>query len=316
MCPPLSQRDAIPIRLRFAGYGPPTTSHSRAAARFKELLEGATSGRIAVDVFWNVLDFGYSGEALVQMVDAGLLAGMYFSSSYFADTCPKLAVLDLPFLFETREQAFRVLDGPLGAEMAADLESRSSLDVVGFWENGFRHLSNRVRPIQTPDDVRGLRIRIQPSPLYAEAFRLIGAEPVMTDISELIPALEQGRVDGQENPLDNTWTYGAYRYTPYVSLTAQFFGVRLMCLNRPWLQALPEDLHQAVRQAAAEATLYQRQLAASRDAELADLLRANGVRIDPLPAETMAALRRASEPLYQQLAGQVGNDFLQRVRGT
>ncbi|MCC7104270.1 MAG: TRAP transporter substrate-binding protein [Chloroflexi bacterium] len=309
----MSTTDGHPIRLRFAGYSPPTTTHSQAAARFKELLERRTRGAIEVDLFWNVLDFGYTGGTMVQMVDSGFLNGMYMSTSYFAGECPKLAALDLPFLFDTRERAFAALDGEIGLEMAADLGAHTGLAVVGYWENGFRHLSNRLRPIRQPEDIRGLRVRIQPSPLYAEAFRAIGAEPVATDILDLIPALAEGRVDGQENPLDNTWTYGAYRYTPYVTLTAQFFGVRVMCLNRRWLESLPDSLQAAVRETALEASRYQRQLAAQRDAAVSELLTSSGVQIDPLPADTLAAFRAASEPVYAGMRERVGEAFVEAL---
>ncbi|MCC7105925.1 MAG: TRAP transporter substrate-binding protein DctP [Chloroflexi bacterium] len=238
---------------------------------------------------------------------------MYYSTTSLFDVAPKLGLLDLPFLFESRDHVFRMLDGPIGAELSAELEDRIPLTVLGYWENGFRHLSNRIRPIQTPADMHGLRIRIQPNPIYAEAFRALGAKPAATDIAELIPALEEGRIDGQENPLDNTWTYGAYRFTPYITLTAQFFGVRVMCVRRGWFETLSARDREVVRAAAREAVAYQRQLAVERDAEMTERLTAHGVQIEALPAETRAAFRRASEPVYERLRDRIGPVLIERA---
>jgi tripartite ATP-independent transporter DctP family solute receptor len=299
--------------LLFAGYSPPSSTHSRAAARFGELVQQATDGRIRVHLVWNILDFGYPAEGLIDLVTGGLLDGMYYSTTSLFDIAPKFGLLDLPFLLESRDHVFRMLDGPIGAELSAELEARTPLAVLGYWENGFRHLSNRLRPIRTPADMHSLRIRIQPNPIYAEAFRALGAEPVATDIAELIPALEAGRIDGQENPLDNTWTYGAYRFTPYITLTAQFFGVRVMCVRRGWLESLSAEDREAVYIAARQAIAYQRQLAVERDAEMTALLTAHGVQIEAIPDETRAAFRRASEPVYDRLREQIGSDLIERV---
>jgi tripartite ATP-independent transporter DctP family solute receptor len=298
------------LRLRLAGYSPPGSIYSRAALRFKELVEERADGRIAVDIFWNVLDFGYTAEQLIQMVVSGLLSGCYMSTSYLAERAPRLAVLDLPFLITSRAKAFSLLDGPLGAEMASELETATGLKHLSYWENGFRHLSNARRPVWSPDDLAGLRIRVQPNDLHRRAFSLLGAEPVLTDVADLVGALKDGRVDGQENPLDNIWTYGVYRYTRYVTLSRHLFGVRGLYLNQAWYEGLEQELRDVVTVAALRATAEQRALAANRDAELRSKLEQHGVEFIELRPEQVQAFRQLVEPLHAEAAETLGADFL------
>lgn len=149
-----------PIRIRFAGYSPPQSTHSRAAAHFRDAVHQRLGDAAQVDLFWNVLDFGYRADDLLAMVESGLLSGCYFSSSYLAGRVPELAILDLPFLFETAAHAHAALDGELGDRLTAATEAATGFRVLGYWDNGFRHLTNRLRPIRSPDDCKGLRIRL------------------------------------------------------------------------------------------------------------------------------------------------------------
>lgn len=285
---------ASPRHLRFGGYSPPDSLFSQAAKRFGELVEQGSAGRIAVDLFWNVLDFGYSAQQLIQMVDCGLLGGCYVSTSYLTHLSPRLAVFDRLFEITSREQAFALLDGPEGQLMAADLEASSNLKHLGYWENGFRHLTNARHPVHSPADLRGLKIRLQPNELHQRAFRLLGAEPVLTDVADLVAALRDGRVDGQENPLDNTWTYGVYRYTKYVTLTAHLYGARGLYANQGWYADLAPDLQQAVLAAARQATAEQRARSAQRDGEMRARLEQAGLQFVELTPEERDGWRSAS----------------------
>jgi tripartite ATP-independent transporter DctP family solute receptor len=289
-------------RLRFAGYSPPDSVYSAAARCFKELVEAGSGGRIEVDLFWNVLDFGYSAEQLIQMVESGLLTGCYMSTSYLTGLAPRLGIFELPFLIATRAQALRLLDGPLGAAMAGELEAASGLKHLGYWENGFRHFSNARRPVRSPADLVGLRIRLQPNALHQRAFRLLGAEPVLTDVADLVDALRAGRADGQENPLDNIWTYGVYRYTKYLTLTAHLYGVRGMYLNRAWFERLDSKLRAVVAEAGRQATAEQRALAATRDAAMRAKLEQHGVEVVDLSPDELDAFRQRVRPLYAEAA--------------
>ena len=300
-------------RLRFAGYAPADSVYSQAACHFKQLVEQGSGGRVAVDLFWNVLDFGYSAGQLVQMVDAGLLGGMYMSTSYLAATAPALGLFDLPFLVDRREQAYRLMDGAIGARIARQVEARTNLKHLGYWENGFRHVSNRVRPVRTPDDLAGLRIRLQPNALHERVFRLLGAVPVRTDVSELIPAFERGDLDGQENPLDNIWLYGVYRFTPYLTLTAHLYGVRGMYLNRDWFERLPAADRALVQEAGLIVSQAQRTLAQQRDSQMRQKLAEAGLEIVDLSEGERVVFRERARPVYAETAEALGQDLLDQA---
>ena len=225
------------LRIRFGGYAPADSVHTQAARAFKEAVERESGGAVVVDVFHNVLDFGYSFGDLVEMVRAGLLTCAYASTAYLAEAAPALGAFDLPFLFEDRATAHAAMDGALGDLLASEAKARLGLAALGYWENGFRHVTSRRGPLTSLADLAGLRIRIQPSPIHRRAFELLGAVPVPTDLRDLLPAIAEGRVDAHENPLENIHAYGVHRHHPFVSLTAHVYGVRGLYVNAAALRS-------------------------------------------------------------------------------
>src|SRR5262249_46352675 len=154
------------------------------------------------------------------------------SSSYLAGRVPSLRLLDLPFLVSDRARAYEALDGPLGDRLAADIAGVTGYRVLGFWDNGFRHFSNRLRPIRHPRACRGLRIRTLDNELHQQVFRQLGFEPVTIDVKDLPAAVASGQIDAQENPLTNTLNFALHRTHRHISLTSHFFGVALLLVNR------------------------------------------------------------------------------------
>ena len=152
------------IRIRFGGYAPPESVHTQAARFFKDSVEREAGGAVVVDVFHNVLEFGYAFGDLLQMVRAGLLACGYASTAYLAEAVPALGAFDLPFLFADRAAAHMTMDGPLGELLAAEAEEGLGLTCLGYWENGFRHVTSRTAPVTSLDDLQGLRTASSPAP--------------------------------------------------------------------------------------------------------------------------------------------------------
>ena len=167
----------------------------------------------AVDVkyVWNVMDFGYRGEEVLWMAEQGILTIAYQSTSYSTDRVPELEFADLPFLFDGLAQARAAMDGKLGSYLSQKIEERTNYRVLGYFENGYRHVSNRLRPVRTPADLAGMRIRLQPSRIHCRTFELLGAVPVPCDLKPGLEAIRSGAVDAQENPLANTVDYGAHK---------------------------------------------------------------------------------------------------------
>jgi C4-dicarboxylate-binding protein DctP len=280
--------------------------HTQACRFLKEAVEGEANGAVAVDVFHNVLDFGYSFSDLLEMVRSGILTCAYASTAYLAEAAPALGAFDLPFLFADRSAAHAAMDGPLGEWLAEESQARLGFTCLGYWENGFRHVTSRLGPVTSLRELDGLRIRIQPNGIHRRTFELLGAVPVPTDLRDLLPAIRQGRVDAHENPLENIHAYGIHRHHPFVSLTAHFYGVRGLYANAAAFRGLPGEVQALLRRAGRAAALHQRGLAEAKDGQMAAVLQAEGVQIhDPGPAFGEACRLRVA-PLWAEAERWIG----------
>src|SRR5688572_10871168 len=141
-----------PIPIRMGGYGPPTTGFSRALQMIGDTLAVQFGDRVDIKYVWNIMDFGYKAEEILWLVESGVLTLGYQSSSYLTDRVPELGFVDLPFLFENNDKARAAMDGALGQKLAQAIESKANFRILGWYENGFRHISNRVRAVPTPAD--------------------------------------------------------------------------------------------------------------------------------------------------------------------
>ncbi|HEX6002466.1 MAG TPA: TRAP transporter substrate-binding protein [Burkholderiales bacterium] len=257
-----------PITLRFGGYQKTASIHNRAAQRFGERIIRTLRSNIAFDLVENVLDLGRKSGDLPTMVETGELAGCYMSTVRFTAIVPELKVLELPFVVKNRATLFQALDGEIGDRLRHRMLEHSPFRILGFWDNGYRHLSNRVRPIRTPRDCKGLRIRTQMSALHGEVFRALGFVPVPADIKEFIEGIGADRFDAQDNPLTNIYNFGVHHHHRYITLTGHFFGATLFICSEARYRSWPQEVRIAVEDAAREATLLQRQLAAAEDAAI------------------------------------------------
>src|SRR5688572_11891750 len=201
-----------PTRIVMGGYGPPSTGFSLALKMIGDRLEARFGDDVEVKYVYNILDLGYRGEDILWLVEQGVLTLGYQSSSYLTERVPDLGVADLPFLFSDARTARAAMDGAFGQALTAEIEAAMNYRVLGYFENGFRHISNRIRPIRTPADLKGMTIRVLPSQVQARTFELLGAEPKIMDLSEAIEAVKAGTLDAQENPFANTVTYGVHKF--------------------------------------------------------------------------------------------------------
>jgi TRAP-type transport system periplasmic protein len=294
----------LPVRL--GGYAPRDSSHGRALDRIADELRRGLGDRVDIDVDYNILDRGRPASTLLDEVESGATTLCYFSTSYLADRAPELAVVDLPYVFDSLEHAHRCLDGGLGSALSERTRANTALLPMGYWDNGFRHLSNRGRDVRTPDDCRGLRVRLQPNWAHERLFRELGAEPVANDLQAGIAMLRSGELDAQENPFANFVAYGIDELHPYVTRTGHVYGARGVYASarqlREWPDADVEVLQAAVTVAIAE----QRTSAARIETELADSLAARGTEIRTLTEDERAAFRSAAAPVASLAAERLG----------
>jgi TRAP-type transport system periplasmic protein len=302
-----------PIKIRMGGYGPPSTSFSRALKLIGDTLTAEFGDRISVNYVWNIMDFGYRAEEILWLVEGGLLTLGYQSSSYLTDRVPELGFVDLPFLFARRDQARAAMDGDLGRCLAGAIEARVNYRIFSWFENGFRHISNRLRPVHTPADLKGMRIRVLPSEVQARTFELLGAVPVRCDLTEAIAGIKAGTLDAQENPFANTVTYGVHKFHRFHTVTNHFYISRPIFFNRTQYEAWPPDLQRAMRGAVKRAVEFQRQQAIEEDREARAAIEAAGCEIAALTADELAQFRAAVAPLLSDARKTYGQKMFDLV---
>ena len=302
-----------PITIRMGGYGPPTTSFSRALKLIGDALAARFGTRIGVDYVWNIMDHGHRAEDIITLVENGDMTLGYQSSSYLTDRVPELGFVDLPFLFEHREEARAAIDGALGRYLSRSIEARINYRILGYFENGFRHISNRLRPVRTPADLKGMRIRVLPSEVQARTFELLGAIPLRWDLTEAIAAIKAGTIDAQENPFANTVTYGVHKFHHFHSVTNHFYISRPIFLNRTQFDAWPPELQSAMHDAVVKAVAFQRELAIAEDREARAAIEAAGCEITVLTPAQDALFRQAVDSLLQEARHTYGAEMFAMV---
>jgi TRAP-type C4-dicarboxylate transport system substrate-binding protein len=302
-----------PIKIRMGGYGPPTTSFSRSLKLIGDTLAARFGHRIGVDYVWNIMDHGHRAEDILTLVEGGAITLGYQSSSYLTDRVPELGFVDLPFLFEQRDQARAAIDGELGRFLAQRIEARINYRILGWLENGFRHISNRLRTVRTPADLKGMRIRVLPSEVQARTFELLGAIPLRWDLTEAIAAIKAGTIDAQENPFANTVTYDVHKFHRFHTVTNHFYISRPIFLNRTQFDAWPRELQSAMRDAVTKAVAFQRELAIAEDREARAAIEAAGCQITTLAPEQHVLFRQAVDPLLQEARQTYGAEIFEMV---
>jgi TRAP-type transport system periplasmic protein len=286
-----------PIEIRLGGYGPATTTFSRALKLIGDRVKAALGDAVEVRYIWNIMDFGYRSEDILWLVESGVLTLGYQSTSYFTDRVPEIGVLDLPFLFETRDVARAAMDGRLGEVLARKIEAGLNHRILGYFENGFRHISNRLRPVRRPADLAGMRIRVLPSDIQVRTFELLGAVPLRMDLTEAIERIRAGTIDAQENPLANTVTYGVHKFHRFHSLTSHFYLSRPIFLHRQSHDAWPGELQRTMAAAVREAVALQRKLAIEEEEKALVEIKREGCEVLELDAAGHAAFVSAVAPL-------------------
>jgi tripartite ATP-independent transporter DctP family solute receptor len=298
-----------PIPIRMGGYGPPTTGFSKALKFIGDRLEAEFSGRIAIEYIWNVMDHGHKAEDILTLVENGEMTLGYQSSSYLTDRVPELGFVDLPFLFSSNAQARAAMDGELGAFLAAKTEERINYRILGWFENGFRHISNRLRPVHAPADLEDMKIRVLPSEVHRRTFELLGAIAMRMDLTEAIAMIKAGTLDAQENPLANTATYGVHKFHKFHTLTSHFYISRPIFLNRDQFDAWPKDLQAAMRKAVKESVAYQRTLAVEEHEQSRKAIEAEGDVFNTLTPDEHAKFVAAVAPLNADARKMYGEDM-------
>jgi tripartite ATP-independent transporter DctP family solute receptor len=295
-----------PLQLRMSVESAPGAATQVMLAAFRDVLQEELGDAVEIEYF----DGGTLGDEIVhmEMVRSGQLDVVPIGSDA-VQLDSKWAVFDMPFLFPDRETASRILDGEIGQQLTESMRESADLQVLGFGEIGFRNITNNVRPVVTPADLQGLKLRTPGSKTRILAFQKLGATPVTMNIGELYLALQQGTVDGQENPLGNIKAFSWNEVQKYLSLSGHVYTPVTLVMNGQRWDALSDEQKAAVDRAAAKAVEHSRQFGADNDATLLDEL-GKTMEVNEID---LTAFQEASKPIWDEIAPIAGEEFTQAV---
>lgn len=278
---------------------------------FGEILDQRSGGRIDVQMFPN----SQVGDDLQMMnaLQSGTLEMTYPSTSPATSIVPDLRIFDLPFLFPTPEDADEVLDGPIGQEMLDSFDG-SGIKALAFAENGYRQLTNDVRAVATPEDVEGLALRVMENPIQVSIWETLGANPTSMAFGEVFSALEQGVVDGQENPWSTILTSRFNEVQQHGSQTRHVYSPFIIMIGEEFYEGLCEGDQELIQEAAIQARDYQRTIAREYDDYAREALAETGMEITVLDDEQLAAFQEAVQPVYEQWRDEIGGELIDSVQ--
>ncbi len=300
------EEDQYTIRIAGGAVGP-EHSLTKTFNFLKEKLEDESDGRFQVDL----KVAGELGE------DREIIEAMQLGEVHLASPSPAalggfnkgVAILDMPFLFTDRETAYRVLDGEPGQMILDGLES-ADLKGLGYFENGFRNVTNNAKPIQTIEDFQGLSIRTMQNQTHIRAWELLGANPTPMAFGELYTALQQGTVDGQENPFGLIDANKFYEVQKYLTVTNHVYAPNVIITNKSFYDELPADLQDVFASSVKEAIDYNRELAQQEEVDARAELEEQGMELHEFSQEDLKKMQDITEEVYDEFKDDIGADVV------
>lgn len=268
--------DSATIRFKVGTTTAPSGHYVKGLQKFQDLLEEYSDGEMTVDIYPNS-QLGNERD-MMENVGMGIQAMALISTGPMPNFIPDFAVLDLPYIFETTEEAYDVLDGKIGRDLLNQL-SKQNIIGVNFWENGFRNLTNDKKEILEPNDIKNMKIRTMENKIHMVTYKEIGASPTPIAWGEIFSALQQGTVDGQENPLAIIETAKVYEVQKYVSLIEMFYSPCVLMVNKDIYSDLTKDQQEIFNKAAEEAKVWQREYSKEYNEKAIKIMEEAGVKV-------------------------------------
>lgn len=303
---------AGPIIIKYGHGGPPdplSLPEQSGAVVFKDYVESRSGGRLKVEIY-PACQLGSEREML-EGVQLGTVEMANTSEGAVAGFYPDILATAIPYAFKNRRIAWEVLEGPFGQKLREDIRKATGMRVLTFSDNGFRNFTNDVRPIHSPEDLKGLKIRTMENPAHMKLVEALGAIPTPIAWAECYNALQLGTVDGQENPVSLIVAKRFYEVQKYTTLDGHIFSIDFIWINEDFYQSLPLDLQQIVKDGAAISSLVQRGMKSLTNTLGVDLLKEEGMEVYTPTAEELEKFKKAAqEPVLKWLKTEVNPDFL------
>lgn len=282
----------------------PNSPYWQGSSEFKRLLEQYTDGAVTVTIFPSA-QLG-SERDLIEGVGLGTLEMSVCSTGALSNFSEDFMILDLPYLGSNRDELFAAMDGPAGQAILKSLEPKG-IKALNYWENGFRNVMNNAKPIVHPSDLAGRKIRLMENPIHQATFRAYGALPVPMAWGEVLIALQQGTIDGNENSLINTLNDKIYEVQKHVSLTNHFFSPAVLMINLDYFNMQPKEIQEAILKAADGAKNFQRKYCVEKEATLIKELKELGMTVTEVDH---AEWQKASAPVYEEFRARIKPEYL------
>ncbi len=304
-------RADAPIVLRFSHVVAVDTPKGQAAEYFRGRAEELTGGRVRVEVYPN--STLYKDRDEIEALQLGAVQMLAPSLSKFGPLgVREFEVFDLPFLFADYDALRKVTQGPVGKALLAKLEPKGIVGLA-YWDNGFKSFS-AGRPLRTPADFRGLRLRIQPSVVLDAQMRALGALPQVLGFSDVYPALRAGVVDGAENPMSNIYTQRMHEVQRHLTVTDHGYLGYAVIVNKRFWDGLPDDVRAQLERAMAEATEVANRIAREKnEADLAKVRAGGTTAVHVATAAERLALKRALVPVHAQMQERLGPELIEAI---
>lgn len=286
------------------------SAYQQFAMKFKEIIESETNGEVTVEIYGNGV-LGAERE-MVEAVEIGTLDAVLTSTGPLGNFTRLTYVMDFPFLFNSNEHVYKVLDGEIGDELAAALDERG-LKVLAWAESGFASVTTADKPIKSPEDYKGLKIRSMENEIQIEAYKAFGAQPTPMAFTEIFTALQQGVIDGQANSIGVTVPNKFHEVQKYLTLTEQFYFPTPFIMNEDKFNSFSKDLQEVIVKAAAEARDHEREFLKVKNIENLKIMEDAGVTIIPKEEIDLEAFKKAVEPVYEKYADQYG-EYFEKIR--
>lgn len=280
--------------LIIAGYQGSDSIHTKSVEYFIDEL----SSEFITDFIMDITNDGDKASSLIEKTQQGEIHASYLLSSYFEKILPEIQILDLPYLFNSRNEAYNSLRSDLFNYIDNKLKNKN-LKLLGFWDNGIRHISSKIKLIKNLSDCKGQVIRTTPSPLHIEIFRKLGFIPKPLDVRDFKLAVEKNDIDAQENPLTNYWNFGVYKKQEFVSLTSHIFGFCLFVINDDYFNKLSDLNKKFLIKKSKETTKFQRRLAISEDDILIKKIKSKNIKIENIDKDGLEDFKRATNNFHE-----------------
>lgn len=273
------------------------------AVKFKEIVEQKTNGMVEVQLFPNN-QLGSGERDMIEGLQLGTVDLVVTSTGPLSGFEKKFMLFDFPFLFRDKEHAYKVLDGEIGQYVIGLLENQG-IKGLAWYENGFRHLTNSKREVVTPEDAKGIKLRTMENKVHMGIWKALDAIPTPMAWGEVFTALQQGTVDGQENPIPIVYTQKVYEAQKYLSLTGHVFSPSVLLMSKAQFDKLPAEYQDIFIEAAQESALLERQLITRMEDEQIEMLKEAGMIVS---TPDKAAFLEKTKPVYDEFKGELGED--------